>query len=169
MTVHDAATARHDAIDTPTLVLGLGNPLMGDDAVGIHVARRLAADPRIPAGVEVLEAGTDLLRVADTMAERRHVVLVDAVLGTAPPGSVEVLTLPLDGDASAPGSAHTLALNDVVRLLRAVEPRLRQTRFTLVGVVVDRCSVGVALSPAVARRLGEAVEAALAVVHRAAG
>ena len=39
-----------------TLVMGVGNLLMGDEGVGVHVAQRLLAGPRVPGGVELLHA-----------------------------------------------------------------------------------------------------------------
>ena len=40
-----------------TLVLGLGNVIMGDEGVGVHVVRALEKHT-LPAGVECLDGGT---------------------------------------------------------------------------------------------------------------
>ena len=72
----------------PVAVIGLGNPLMGDDGIGWHVAERLAADPRLPDGVEAIQGGTDLLRCAARIEGRRRVIVVDAVRDDAAPGTV---------------------------------------------------------------------------------
>ena len=61
----------------PNLVLGLGNPLMGDDGIGCVLAERLASDPRLPADTEVLVAGSDLLRFAGRMEYRQRVILIE--------------------------------------------------------------------------------------------
>ncbi|HEX4935623.1 MAG TPA: hydrogenase maturation protease, partial [Gemmatimonadaceae bacterium] len=74
----------------PTLVVGLGNPLAGDDGVGFRAAEALAMDPRLPPDVEVLCGGADVLRLAPWFEGRERILLVDACLGVHP-GDVEVV------------------------------------------------------------------------------
>ena len=54
----------------PHLVIGLGNPLVGDEGVGCLLAERLASDPRLPEDIEVIDGGADLLGCADRMSGR---------------------------------------------------------------------------------------------------
>lgn len=63
----------------PRLLLGLGNPVMGDDGVAWHLLARLREDPRLPPDVEIAWGGTDLLGCAGLLEGRERVVLVDAV------------------------------------------------------------------------------------------
>lgn len=69
------------------LVLGLGNDILGDDAVGLLAARRLRA--LLPESVEVVEspgAGLDLL---DLLEGYDRALLLDAIMtGTHPPGTI---------------------------------------------------------------------------------
>ena len=125
----------------PLLVIGLGNPLMGDDGIGWQVAGRLAADPRLPADVEAICGGTDLLRCAAQIEGRRRVVLVDAVQDDAPPGTVSVI-----GEEAADihqGHAHHLSAGQAMGLLRMTMP----VCFTLLGVSVTSARMGEELSP----------------------
>jgi hydrogenase maturation protease len=131
----------------PLLVLGLGNPLMGDDGIGWHVADRLAGDPRLPDGVEVIRGGTDLLRCAAQIEGRSRVVLVDAVQDDAPPGTVSVI-----GEEAADlhqGHAHHLSAGQAMGLLRLTMP----VRFTLLGVSVSSVRTASELSPALCARM----------------
>ena len=48
------------------VVIGLGNPLLADDGVGVHAVQRLAADPHAPYGLDTLDGGTLGLRLLDT-------------------------------------------------------------------------------------------------------
>ena len=41
-----------------TVVVGVGNTILSDDGVGVHAARLLQDDPRVPAGVTILDGGT---------------------------------------------------------------------------------------------------------------
>lgn len=136
----------------------MGNPLAGDDAVGWHVAHILAADDRLPPDVEVLDGGTDLLRLHHALRHRCRVVLVDAVLSDAPAGTV----VRLDPEAPEPpeGSAHQLSPMAAIRLLRAVDPVMAAVPLTLLGVSIPRVC-GRKLSPGVAAAVGRVVDRVL--------
>ena len=66
--------------DTPareTLIVGLGNPLRGDDGVGVRIVQLLAAQ-ELPDGVEVVNGGTQGLELVSLMEGWQQVILVDA-------------------------------------------------------------------------------------------
>lgn len=135
----------------PVLVLGLGNPLMSDDGVGVRVARMLAGDPRVTRRADVLAGGTDLLRYMDEFLGRRRVILVDAAESAGPPGEVQVVEdLPGSGESQ---SAHALSAAASLRLLRRVMPDLRETAFTWVLVGIRGTDVHPELSPEIASTL----------------
>lgn len=66
-----------------TLVLGLGNPILTDDGVGIHVARavvsRLTSHPDLAEGIRFAEASVGGLRLLELLAGYERVILVDAI------------------------------------------------------------------------------------------
>lgn len=67
-----------------TLVLGLGNPLRGDDGIGVRVVEALIANP-LPVGVEVIDGGTQGLGVVPLLEGRERLIVVDAAnLGQEP-------------------------------------------------------------------------------------
>ena len=79
-----------------TLVIGLGNPILTDDGVGVWVARlveeRLRSSP--VADVEVTEASVGGLRLMEMMVGFQRVILIDASLARdLAPGSVSRMTL----------------------------------------------------------------------------
>ncbi len=142
----------------PVLVLAVGNPLRSDDGVGVRVLERLAA-AGLPAGVEVTDGATAGLDLALLLADRRLVVLVDAVVGEWPPGTV----VRLDGSALAAGgiggSSHEAGIADAVDVVR----RLGRgpARVVLVGVAAASLEPGDRLTPAVAAAVGETAVAVL--------
>ncbi len=104
----------------PRLVIGLGNPDRGDDAVGLCVARRVAALGLD--GVEVREATGDALALLEDFAGAGHVVLVDAAAPLAAPGRVhclDPLSRPLPREI-VPASTHAFGLAEVIGLARAL-------------------------------------------------
>jgi hydrogenase maturation protease len=134
----------------PTLIAGLGNPMMGDEGVGCEVAERLAADPRLPPDTEVICGGTDLLRLADRFEGRRRVLLIDALLDPGGAGRVSTLE-DQRGDFSALDErqehVHHLSLVQSLKLLRLTTPSLASVRFTLVAVGIESLQAGPGLSP----------------------
>jgi hydrogenase maturation protease len=71
-----------------TLVLGLGNPLLGDDAVGLKVAALVRERLGERAGVDVAEEEAGGLRLMERMTGYDRAVLVDACVSGTAPGTI---------------------------------------------------------------------------------
>jgi hydrogenase maturation protease len=71
-----------------TLILGLGNPLLRDDAVGLRVARELRPALIGRADVEVGEETCGGLRLMERMVGYDRAILIDAIRSGRPPGTV---------------------------------------------------------------------------------
>jgi hydrogenase maturation protease len=93
----------------PVLILGLGNVLLGDDAVGPLVLARLESEYRFGAGVRLVDGGTLGLALLDELAQARHAILVDAVATEAPPGTL----VRLDGEAVRDAVRERLSVHQV--------------------------------------------------------
>jgi hydrogenase maturation protease len=142
------------------LVVGLGNAGAGDDGVGCHLARRLEEDPRLPPDVDVVVAGLDLLSVQHRLSGRAAVLLLDAVLDDAPPGTAFLFSdvpPPREGGWGAhhPDPAQALAV------LRAIDPSLGRVPVVFLGIAVGEVRVSPSLSPAVADAMERLVDTAL--------
>jgi hydrogenase maturation protease len=146
------------------LVLGLGNPMAGDDGIGGHIARRLRDHPRLPSDTDVLEGGTDLLRVAHELDGRPWVILVDALLDPTDPGAMLRFDGELDELEDRGGGVHHLSPIQALRLLRCLYPPLRSTPLTFLGVAVADVRISHELSPLLQARLDELVEELLTVL-----
>ncbi len=151
----------------PALVVGLGNPILGDDAVGWRVAdeleRRLEVDTRARQAVgpiEIDQLAVGGLRLMERLVGYERVVLADASLDGQPPGTVHVEPLaavdtPLSGHLD---SAHDATLRAALDAGRGLGARL-PADLTVVGI-----SVAVAdefaetMSPAVAAAVEAAVD-----------
>ena len=133
----------------PLLVIGLGNPLMGDDGVGCAVAERLAGDPRLPTGVEVIAGGSDLFRYAAQMRGRSRVIVIDAVQDGAEPGSISVLENAGSQLDERQDHAHHLSVCQAIRLLQMTMP----VAPTLLGISISSARLELRLSPEVDCRM----------------
>jgi len=140
------------------LVLGLGNPLCGDDGAGIAAVSRLRERYDLPPRVAVLDGGTLGLSLLPYLRQARTVILVDAVAADAPPGTL----VRLDGEDVAPAAAHRLSphqvgvadLLDGARILGGYPEVL-----VLVGVVPAQLELSMERSPAVEARIDDLVQA----------
>lgn len=148
-----------------TLVVGLGSPDRGDDAIGGEVARRVAALALPRVDVMAHEDPTDLIEL---WADYDAVVVVDAVSSGAPAGQVRVLEIgagldPLPESAWARtgrGGTHAFGLAEAVELARAL--RRLPARVSVVGVEAGGFDHGAPLST----ELAAAVPAVAGVVAK---
>jgi len=136
-----------------TLVLGLGNELAGDDAVGVLVAR--AVRKNVSGAADVVETSASGLALLEIFAGYDRAVVVDSVrTGRNPPGTVTELGLDEVGRVVAP-SLHHAGLPE----LAAVAERLglgfpAETRVLAVEVL-DPYTMGTKLSEPVASAVDE--------------
>jgi hydrogenase maturation protease len=71
-----------------TVVIGLGNVVLSDDGLGVHVVRRLRDRHRLADRVELVEGGTAGLLLLPQIADARRVIIVDAIDTGAPAGTL---------------------------------------------------------------------------------
>jgi hydrogenase maturation protease len=133
-----------------TVILGVGNWLMSDDGVGVHVAQALALDP--PPGVEVVDAGTDVLSALPFLEQADRVLIVDAAQAGGSPGAVREL---VEGDLVAPRGrgATTLHAVNLLASRHLMAPGAVWPEVLILGVEPAVLDYGLALSPAVAAAL----------------
>jgi hydrogenase maturation protease len=140
-----------------TLVVGLGHPDRGDDAVGGVVIERMQSLDL--AGVDLVEHD-EPIRLLDLWPGYDRVIVVDAVRAGGAPGTVHVrdpatATLP----ASAGTSSHVLDLTEVVELARSIDQL--PSHLVLVGVEAADIGVGRPVSPAVRAAIDNAIDAVI--------
>ena len=134
----------------PTLVVGFGNPLMGDDGVGAAVVTELD-EIGAPPGLR-LSTLTDVLHLSSVWRGEARVWMVDAVVSGAAPGTVhrrghtEVL-----GNPQRHATVHHLSLAEGLRWIVHSCPAMAGVRFRLWGVEPESVEPEEALSPVVAR------------------
>ena len=132
------------------LVLGIGNVLMGDEGVGVHVIRHLEK-LAMPPGIELLDGGTGSFLLLDPMQRARRIILIDATLDERPPGTVRRLTPRFSSDYPRTLTAHDIGLKD---LLDAFYLLGRPVDVTLLAVSIPSLQeVGLELHPDVAAQV----------------
>lgn len=149
----------------PTLVLGIGNLLLGDEGVGVHVIRWLGEQAPLP-GAVLLDGGTGGFHLLGAMQEARRIVLVDATDDGQPPGTISRLTPRYSADYPRGLSAHDIGLKDLLDAFHLLGDAPQVTLFT---VSIDLpCGLGLELSPAVAAAVPEVAGRVRAELARSA-
>ena len=160
MSAWQEANGESDSSSFATLILGLGNPLRGDDGVGCRMVEELM-HPELPPGVQVLDGGAGGLGLLDLMEGWERVVIVDAAEMGQKPGEFVRFT-PADvrlASASDRFSLHHAGLSEVLALADALDRTLPE--MVIFGVQPARVGWGEGLSPAVEAALPALIAAVL--------
>ncbi|MEX0853165.1 MAG: hydrogenase maturation protease [Bauldia sp.] len=138
----------------PALVIGIGHPDRGDDAVGRIVAGRLNERP--PVGFRVVETDGEAAKLIDLFGGADDVIIVDAGRSGAAAGTIHRLdaAFPLPRPMFAM-SSHALGLVESVELARTLGQL--PERCIVFAVEAARFDLGAGLSPAVAEAVDDVV------------
>jgi hydrogenase maturation protease len=144
-----------------TLVLGVGNLLLGDEGVGIHAVRALEKET-LPAGVDLLDGGVCGLHLINWLEGYERIVMIDATLDNRSPGSVRRLRPRCVDDFPRLMSAHEIGLRDMIAalLLMGHSPEIDL-------IVVSAGSVGnlgICLTPPVAAAMPEIIRQVMSLL-----
>jgi len=96
-----------------TLVLGLGNILMGDEGIGVYVVRELEKLP-LPLDVECLDGGTGAFTLLDPLESAGRIILIDAADDDNPIGTVTRTTPRFSRDYPPTLTAHDVGMKDLL-------------------------------------------------------
>lgn len=140
----------------PVRIIGLGNELRGDDAVGLLAARRLRG--LVGDRTEVVEAEMAGVEIVALMEGARAVILIDAARSGQVPGAIHRLDASVSpiGSTLFPHSSHAINAVDALELARTLGT-LPPT-VIVYGVEAGDTGAGRPLSPRVARSLDDVVE-----------
>lgn len=139
-----------------TLILGLGNELLGDEGVGVHGVR-LLQNLALPEDTVVLEIGTAILDALPDLELAERVIVLDAMVEKGRAGTV--YKIPLDHCSGSPciASMHGFDIFRVMALTGRTEP----PPVMVFGVEPETIGWSMSLSPSVAESLPYLVEAVL--------
>jgi len=126
------------------VILGLGNLLLGDEGVGVHVAHALLNEDA-PENVTVLDVGTAILDALPALETADRIVAVDAVKADGAPGSV--YRIPFD-DMEPSACLASMHGFDLARAL-ALAQRADAPQITVIGVEPAFIGWSMDLSPEV--------------------
>ena len=137
-------------------VIGIGNRLRGDDAVGPLLIDELSTLP--DSQLELIDAGSDALGILEYLEGRQEVIIIDACRMGRKPGTLVTFDptqadLILDGD---PISLHGLGLAETLRMAESL--RMFSGDLKIIGIEPDSTQFNGKLSQPVQRAMKTAIE-----------
>jgi len=138
------------------VILGIGNVLLSDEGVGVHVASEIAKMD-LPSGVSVIEGGTDGFRLLNVITEADRLIIIDAVKGGADPGSIYCFDI--DEVRSCPSgfktSVHQIGILEVIDLSGLIG---KTPRTTVIGIEPKSLDMAMELSPEIREKVPRIIE-----------
>lgn len=138
--------------DRSVTVIGLGNPLMGDDGLGVLATQRLREEWHIPPEVELIDGGTWGMKLLPAIEDAESLLLIDAIDFGMPPGTdIELDRNEIPRAFALKVSPHQI---DVAEVLALGELRNRlPDRMVALGLQPEKIEFGAPLSRRVAERM----------------
>ncbi len=144
-------------------IMGIGNPLMRDEGIGIRVVETLMTALEFPPNVTLVDAGTMGMTILNLFQDCDYMLVVDAIEGTGEPAGTVVRLSPEDlAPNQVMHSLHDVRLVDVLQtaMLMGNEPEV-----DCIGVQVeDMGEISIGLTPALEAAVPDAVAAVLTVL-----
>lgn len=138
------------------VILGIGNLLLSDEGVGVHIVNELMK-MELPSGVSVVEGGTDGFRLLNVITEADRLIVIDAVKGGAEPGSIyrfdikDVRNCP----SGFKSSVHQIGILEVIDLSGLIG---KTPHTTVLGIEPKSLEMGMELSEKVKSKVPKIID-----------
>ena len=146
-------------------VVGVGNILMGDEGIGVRAVEELKRE-RLPEEVQLFDGGTAFHALVDELIEFDKLIIVDAVMGGEPPGTIYRLEFK---ELEGMSADMTLSLHDVgvmeTLILEKLTRRIPE-EIVFIGIEPERIEFSMELSPTMREKLPDLVEKVLDEIRR---
>ncbi len=150
----------------PILILGIGNILLRDEGVGVRLIEAMHHVP-LPDNVELLDGGTSGADLVDAIADRRKLIVIDAVKADAKPGAVFRFTMDELLRDESRLSLHEFGLLDTLDTARRLG--CPPAEVVVFGVQPAEIEFGLELSEPVAAIVPRLIEVVLDEARKPAG
>lgn len=137
------------------LILGVGNLLLKDEGVGIHVIRALENE-ELPPNVSLMDGGTGGLHLIAWIQDYDRIIMVDATLDDNPPGTIRLIRPRYATDFPPLMSAHEIGLRDMIEAM-ILTGKLPEIQLIVISAA-DISEVGMELTPVVEAAVPKVVE-----------
>jgi hydrogenase maturation protease len=146
-----------------TLVLGIGNYLMGDEGVGVHAIEALLKE-KFPENVHLVDGGTGGFHLLSFFHDYDPLILIDATMDEEPVGTIRLIEPRFASDFPRTLSAHDIGLRDLIEtaILSAPLPKI----YLIVISIREIRSMVTDLSPDIAQTIPAIVQMVKKIVEK---
>lgn len=156
--------AIYDDYDNSIVVLGVGNILLTDEGLGVHVVEDLKANYTFTPQVTLIDGGTMGMELLTYMRGMKKILLIDAINGGKNPGTVyEFPHRELEQYFTDHISVHEVGMQDILRIRAIQENPLEDA--IVIGVEPESLEIGFEPSVAVQQALPEVKARVLSVLR----
>jgi hydrogenase maturation protease len=148
-------------------IVGLGNLMRTDDAVGMLALQRLQKESQLPEGVMLIEGGTLGLDLLHPLAEVTHLLALDAIDAGEAPGTVLRFAGEAIADMPASKSVHLLGFSDLIGAMQLTGDAPEE--IVVLGVQPAQTGWGTELTSAVESAVPVLLDAAIRQIRRWTG
>jgi len=137
------------------IVLGLGNPLMADEGIGVYLVERLLESADKYPGVDFVDAGTGGLSILYQIEDRRKAIVIDCAFMDEPPGTIKRFT-PEEVQSVkvlAHQSLHEADLMQIITMARQLGQAPGE--IVIFGIQPERIEPGLGLSQTLTEKIDE--------------
>ncbi|WP_378953821.1 HyaD/HybD family hydrogenase maturation endopeptidase [Pelosinus sp. sgz500959] len=145
-------------------VLGVGNILMQDEGFGVRVVEQLLHQYHFPEHVQVLDGGTLGMELLRFLLGTDKLILVDAVSGGLPPGSLYRFSHDeVKAYFKEKVSMHELGIQDVLGVMEVLEKPAKEIR--ILGVEPLTIDIGLTMTPIVAEAVEPVIQQLITILQ----
>lgn len=156
--------AIYDDYENSIVVLGVGNILLTDEGLGVHVVEDLKANYTFTPQIGLIDGGTMGMELLTYMRGMKKILLIDAVNGGEVPGTIyEFPHRELEQYFTDHISVHEVGMQDILRIRAIQENPLEDA--IVIGVEPESLDVGFEPSAPVQKALPEVKERVLRVLR----
>ena len=154
---HQSSIINNQSVKRPIVVLGIGNPLMGDEGIGVYLIERLAASAAEYPSVDFIDAGSGGLSILHYLDGRRKAIIIDCAFMDEPPGAIRRFT-PEEVRSRKVLAHQSLHEADLMRII-AMARQLGQApeQIVIFGIQPEQVQPGEELSRMLVERIDEYV------------
>ena len=146
-------------MEKKTVIIGIGNLILKDEGVGIHVIKKLEAI-ELPPGVEVIDGGTDAVELLSMFQDFERIIVIDALKAGGEPGTIYKAT-PEDimNDCNRSLSLHEVGLLDVLGMAKQLGGH---GEVVIIGVEPKEITYSMELTSEIEAKIPNIIDAVLA-------
>ena len=138
-----------------TLILGIGNYLMGDEGVGVQLIQEMAKKD-LPENIDILDGGTGGFLLLNCFEAYGRIIFVDATMDGKEEGSISLIKPKFAADFPTALSVHDVGLKDMIESVYLMDSKPEMYLFTI--SIKEMKPMTLELSPRVKKAIPETIE-----------